>query len=59
MPEYYETTDDYRIKYGHCFALATDLDEKYASVVQFQDHFNKGSGNIRSLRLTSQCSIVL
>ncbi|MCB9020166.1 MAG: hypothetical protein H6546_07540 [Chitinophagales bacterium] len=45
MPEYYETTDDYRIKYGHCFALATDLDEKYASVVQFQDHFNKGSGN--------------
>lgn len=44
MPEYHETADDYRIKYGHCFALATDLDEKYASVVKIQDHF-KASGS--------------
>lgn len=46
MPEYHESTDDYRIKYSHCFALASGLEEKYTPIIKFNDSFRFLDGKI-------------
>lgn len=46
MPEYHESADDYRIKYSNCFALASNLDEKYASVIRFNDTFKSSNNKV-------------